>query len=116
ISLIGAIAQRLVGVPKPVENSLLYLVIVTMSLQGSMVLAPALFLWARRLKWRDAFGFSKSGLVVAILFGLSAALIFYPVANVLQAVSMEVISRFHIKTPPQEAVVTLQDATAMASR
>lgn len=116
ISLVGAFVEHFAGLPKPPSNSLVYLVFVTMSLQGSMVMGAALVLWARRIKWSEAFGFLKSGTGKCILFGLLAALIFYPVGDLLQAASIEFISRFHLHPPPQEAVVTLQDATSVASR
>lgn len=116
ISLVGGLAQKFAGLKKPDENSLLYLIFVTMSLQGSILLATAIFLWANRISWGDAFGFSKRSMGQAILLGVLAAIIFFPVGDLLQAASIDLIARFHIKTPAQQAVVTLQDATALASR
>lgn len=115
-SLAGGMVQHFIGKEKPDENSLLYLLFVTMSLQGSIVLATAFFLWARRISWGEAFGFSSHNTGQAILLGVLAAIIFFPIGDLLQAASIELIAKFHIKTPTQQAVVTLQDATALASR
>ena len=45
-----------------------------------------------------------------------AAVIFFPVGDLLQAASIALVNKFQIKAPPQQAVATLQDATSMASR
>lgn len=116
ISLTGGLVEHFIGKQKPDENSLLYLVFVTMSLQGSIVLATGLFLRSQYISWGEAFGFSKPGVGHAILLGVLAAIIFFPVGDLLQAGSIELITRFQIKAPPQQAVVTLQDATSFASR
>ncbi|HEY3914162.1 MAG TPA: type II CAAX endopeptidase family protein [Verrucomicrobiae bacterium] len=116
LSLVGGLAQHFIGKAKPDENSLLYLVFVTMSLQGSILLATALFLRVQRISWGEAFGFSSRNMGQAILLGVLAAIIFFPIGDLLQAASIELIAKFHIKTPTQQAVTTLQDATALASR
>jgi membrane protease YdiL (CAAX protease family) len=116
ISLLGVVAQHFVGTEKPDRNSLLYLFFVTMSLQGAIVLSTALFLKARRVKWSEAFGFSSANTGRAVLVGFVAAIIFLPIGGLLQSASMDLISRLHFKPPAQEAVVTLQDATALSTR
>jgi len=116
ISLVGGLAQHFIGKQKPDENSLLYIVFVTMSLQGSILLATALFLRSQRIHWREAFGFSIPGAGHAILLGVLAAIIFFPVGDLLQAASIELVTKLQIKAPPQQAVETLQDASSIASR
>ncbi len=116
VSLMGGVVQHFIGTGKPDENSLLYLVYATMSLQGSIVLATAFFLWARRISWGEAFGFSNHNTVPVLLLGVLAAVLFFPIGDLLQAASIELIAKFHIKTPTQQAVTTLQDATSLASR
>ena len=117
ISLVGGLVQHFIGQAKPDENSLLYLVFVTMSLQGSILLATAFFLWARRISWGEAFGFSKPQHDPSSpAGGVLAAVLFFPIGDLLQAASIELIAKFHIKTPTQQAVTTLQDASSLASR
>jgi membrane protease YdiL (CAAX protease family) len=116
LSIARELVFHFMGIKKPDENSLLFLVFVTMSLQGSIVLATALFLWSQRINWSEAFGLSRQNAGRAILFGVLAAVIFFPIGDLLQAASIELIAKLQIKTPTQQAVVTLQDATAMASR
>ncbi len=116
LSLAGGLVQHFMGKQKPDENSLLYLVFVTMSLQGSILLGTAVFLRSQRISWHEAFGFSISSAGQAILLGVLAAVIFFPVGDLLQAASIALVNKFQIKAPPQQAVATLQDATSMASR
>ncbi len=116
LSLLGGIAQHFFGTEKPDKNSLLYLVFVTMSLQGSIVLATAVFLKSRQIRWSEAFGFTRAGAGRAVLVGLLAAVIFFPIGDLLQAASLDLIARLQIKTPAQEAVATLQDASALGTR
>jgi uncharacterized protein len=116
VSLVGGVVQHFIGKGKPDENSLLYLVEATMSLQGSIVLATAFFLWARRISWGEAFGFCSHNTAQALLLGVLAAVIFFPIGDLLQAASIELVAKFHIKTPTQQAVTTLQDASSLASR
>lgn len=116
ISLLGVVAQHFAGTGKADKNSLLYLFFVTMSLQGAIVLSTALYLKARHIRWSEAFGFSSANAGRAILVGLVAAIIFFPIGDLLQVASMDLIARFHVKPPAQEAVITLQDATALSTR
>jgi len=116
LSLLGGLVQHVMGIKKPDENSLFYLVFVTMSLQGSIVLTTAVFLRASRIGWGGAFGFSRRNAAYVILLGVLGAIIFFPIGDLLQAASIELIAKLQIKTPPQQAVVTLQDATALTSR
>src|SRR5579863_3858978 len=90
----GSLALHFSGIGKPDENSLLYVVVATMTLQGSIVVATALFLWFTRITWSEAFGFSSPRLGRAILLGFLAAVIFYPVGNLLLTASMELIAKF----------------------
>ena len=116
ISLAGGAVQHYSDKGKLDENSLEYLVIVTMSLHGSILLATAAALWWFHVSWREAFGFTSGGAGRAMVLGALAGLVFLPVGWALQFLSGEILNALHRDVPVQEAVQTLQKADTLDSR
>jgi membrane protease YdiL (CAAX protease family) len=115
-SLAGGLVEHFNGGKKLDENSLAYLVLLTMSLHGSILLATGLALWWFRLSWREAFGFSAGDTGRAVLLGLLAAAAFLPVGWALQMLSAEFMRLFRQDVPVQQAVEMLQEADTWGSR
>jgi membrane protease YdiL (CAAX protease family) len=116
ISLAGGAVQHYSDKGKLDENSLAYLVIVTMSLHGSILLATAVALWWFHVSWNEAFGFASGGAGRAMVLGALAGLVFLPVGWTLQFLSGEVLNLMHRDVPVQEAVQTMQKADTLDSR
>jgi membrane protease YdiL (CAAX protease family) len=116
ISIAGGVAQHSNGHGKLDEHSLLYLVLATMSVHGSILLATAATLWWFHTGWREAFGFGRGNNARAMLLGALAGVIFLPVGWVLQLLSTEAFTLFHKDVPVQEAVQTMQKADTLDSR
>jgi membrane protease YdiL (CAAX protease family) len=116
--LAGALIQHFSSQGKLDEHSLLYLVLITMSIHGSILLAAAMTLWWFHVSWAAAFGFGSGGTVRAMVLGALAAVIFLPVGWTLLAASMEVITRLHpnAEVPVQQAVDVLQKTDSWGSR
>jgi membrane protease YdiL (CAAX protease family) len=98
------------------ENSLPYLVLITLSIHGSILIGTGWFLWWYHLDWREAFGFSMPNRGSTLLLGLLAAVVFLPVGLSLQYASIQIMTRFHLEPHEQQAVETLQNAQTWDSR
>ncbi len=116
ISLAGVVALHLYGQEKPDLSSLPAIIVGTMSIQGSILFGTGLVVWWYRLKWKEAFGFSTRNAPQAMLLGWLAAIAFIPISYLVQIVSFEMLTRLHVKTPEQQAVLTLQNAQSWDSR
>ena len=118
VSLAGGAAQHFSGQEKLDEHSLVYLLIATMSLHGSILLATAVTLWWFHISWGDAFGFASGGTVRAVALGALAMVVFLPIGGVLLVLSTEVIARLHpnVPVPVQQAVDVLQKTDSWNSR
>jgi membrane protease YdiL (CAAX protease family) len=116
VSLAGGAAQHFSGQEKLDENSLLYLVIVTMSLQGSILLATAVTLWWFHVSWAEAFGFASGGTGRAMVLGALAGVVFLPLGWILQFLSGGILNAMHRDVPVQEAVQTMQKADSLDCR
>jgi membrane protease YdiL (CAAX protease family) len=115
-SLADGLVEHFNGGRKLDENSLPYLLLVTMSLHGSILLATGLALWWFQVSWREAFGFAAGDTGRAVLLGLLAAAVFLPVGWVLQMLSAEFMHLFRQEVPVQQAVEMLQDTDTLGSR
>jgi membrane protease YdiL (CAAX protease family) len=115
-SLADGLAEHINGGKKLDENSLANLLLVTMSLHGSILLATGLALWWFRVSWREAFGFAAGDTGRAVLLGLLAAAVFLPVGWMLQLLSAEFMHMFRQDVPVQQAVEMLQDTDTWSSR
>jgi membrane protease YdiL (CAAX protease family) len=98
------------------EGSLVFLLFSSLSLHGSILFATGIFLWLHRISWGEAFGFTTPPMSRAVLLGMIAALAFLPVGIVLQDVSLQLLTWWHVPTPPQEAVEEFDRAGSLASR
>jgi membrane protease YdiL (CAAX protease family) len=115
IMLQGA-AEHLNGNQKLDQNSPVYVLLLTLTIHGSILLATTAVLWWFRLKWSDAFGFASPGRGRAILLGILLAALFLPVGLGLQAASAEIMQRLGQEGPPQQAVVALENAQSWGTR
>ena len=110
--------QHFSGQEKLDEHSLVFLLIITMSIHGSILLAAAMTLWWFHVGWRDAFGFARGGTARAMVLGALAIVVFLPVGLILLELSMQVITRLHpdVPIPTQQAVDVLQKTDSGAAR
>jgi membrane protease YdiL (CAAX protease family) len=76
----------------------------------------AFFLKSSGITWNQAFGFSQPPVGRAIIFGVFAALVFLPVGMFLQAVSIKVLTSWHVAAPPQAAVEEFNKNAAIINR
>jgi len=114
--LAGAGVLHFVSHGKPDKNSLLYLMVVTMAIHGSILVGTGLVLWWYHVGWGEAFGFSMRNWRSVILLGLLAAIAFLPVGLSLQFVSAQIMTRLQLETHEQPAVETLENAESWESR
>lgn len=114
--LAGTVALHFVSHGKPDKNSLPYLVVVTLTIHGSILLGTGLVLWWYHLNWREAFGFSMPNRGSTVLLGLLTGIAFLPVGLSLQFVSIQIMTRFRLNPHEQQAVETLQNADSWDSR
>ncbi len=114
--LVAGAAEHFAPHGKLDENSLPYLVLITMSIHGSILLGTGLFFWWYHLDWREVFGFSMPNRGSSVLLGLLAAVLFLPVGWSLQFVSFQIMTRLHLNPQEQQAVETLQNAQSWDSR
>jgi membrane protease YdiL (CAAX protease family) len=116
-SSLGALAHHFGGEEKLEGNSLLSLVFLTLSLDGSILVVSGVLLKWHRVSWREAFGFSTSGAGRALLWGVLTAIIFIPVGFILQSLSFKILPWLHVEVSGQEtAVETLQNAVTWGTR
>jgi membrane protease YdiL (CAAX protease family) len=110
------IVQHFAGKNAFDEGTLLFLVFTSFTLHGSILIGTALYLWAAGITWSEAFGFSTPPVSRAILWGVGAVVIFLPVGMVLQDISIQALTAFHIPTPPQTAVEEFNKCVSAAAR
>jgi uncharacterized protein len=115
-SLLGALAQHLNGGKELAEGSMIYLLLVTVSVHGSVLAATALVLWIYHLNWRQAFGFSTPGAGRAMRLGALAAVLFLPASWLLGGISQTVMKLLQHDVKPQEAIEMLQKTQTPDSR
>jgi membrane protease YdiL (CAAX protease family) len=105
--LLGAWAHKLAG---PAQHSVLQMVTSALGFQGATIVLVILFTREHGLHWREAFGLDIAR-NQAVLYGLSFAGLFLPLAWVLQRVSVEILHLIPgIDPKEQDAVQTLRMA------
>jgi membrane protease YdiL (CAAX protease family) len=109
--LVGALALKYAS---PVVPSVRQMVIAALSFQGTALVFVHLFLRQHQMNWRDSFGFANQW-PQAIMLGIIVACFFLPMGWGLQWLSGKLIvmvPRLHLKPEEQQAVQTLQMASA----
>jgi membrane protease YdiL (CAAX protease family) len=109
--LLGALALRHAS---PVVPSVRQMVIAALSFQGAALVFVHLFLRQHQMSWQESFGFANQW-QQAIMLGIIVACFFLPLGWGLQWVSGKLIvmvPRLHLKPEEQQAVHTLQLASA----
>ncbi len=112
---LGAWAQKLAG---PAGNTVVHMLIGTLSFQGAGLALVALFLHDHGMSWGEAFGFGHQSRH-AVLFGVITACLFLPVGWGLQQLSALAVSHIHhfgLHPEEQQAVQTLRSAVAWFDR
>jgi membrane protease YdiL (CAAX protease family) len=113
--LLGAFALRSAS---PVVPSVRQMVIAALSFQGTALVFVHLFVRQHQMTWRESFGFANQW-PQAIMLGIIVACFFLPLGWGLQWVSSKLIvmvPRLHLKPEEQQAVQTLQMASASFQR
>jgi membrane protease YdiL (CAAX protease family) len=113
---VAGLVDYFAGGKEPDENSLAFLVPMTLGLQGSILAVVAGFLWWERIGWAEAFGIRRAGLAGALLVGVVIGVAFLPAGLTLQWSSLKALELLHFKAPEQQAVQTLRNAMPGASR
>jgi len=102
----------------PVGPSAVQMIVAALSFQGAALIFIDCFLSEHDTNWKDAFGFCHHW-PQAIMFGVILAGVFLPLGLGLQWLSAKIIvhlPRLHIKPEEQQAVQTLQLASAWVTR
>jgi membrane protease YdiL (CAAX protease family) len=103
-------AQQIAG--KPAEGTSGEQMAVT---EAAVLVFFTVFMRAQRITWAEAFGIAN-GRRRAILSGLAVACIFLPVAEGLQLLSAEVMTRFRVEPQEQQAVHALRVSVGWSNR
>lgn len=114
--LVFAALQHFAGKDGLKEGSLAFAVLNSLGFHGSILFATAAVLAMDRISWSEMFGFSKRPIGHAVLLGLSTALVFLPLAMMLQNVSLHLLEHLHFSTPVEPAVAEFDKATSSATR
>ena len=101
------------GQTKLDENSFPQMILATVGMHGSILLAVGGWLKFKRISWSEAFGFGQSPAIRSIIPGVLAAALFLPVGMLMQSGVVTVLKHFHIETPPQLAVQTLHNIQSL---
>lgn len=109
---LGAVGSKMSG---PIHPSVTQMIISALSLQGALLVLLPGFLRENDTSVTEAFGFRKRRLV-SFLGGAAVACAFLPIARTLQAVSMVLMSRFHLHPEQQQVVQTLAADQGTAGR
>jgi membrane protease YdiL (CAAX protease family) len=112
---LGAFAQKWAGAPAP---NVVQMVISAVAFQGSILVLLWFFIRDHSVNWSESFGFHR-GWQRAILTGLMVALLFLPVAWLLQRTSIMVLDHLPIlsmKSEEQQAVRTIRETTEWGQR
>jgi membrane protease YdiL (CAAX protease family) len=115
--LLGFLGQRLAGTSK-VGVSTEQMLVALASFQGALLVFAPGFLRDHELGPTEAFGLSNRW-PVALVMGICAACIFFPLGLVIQNVMawlMENLPYFHLQPTPQQAVKTIQSANTWFDR
>lgn len=108
LSIAGGMILQMNGNPEFDRGSIAYLLVATLSLPGAILLTTGFYLRSRGIRWSEAFGFGSPGKVVAVLWGISAGLVFVPVGNLVRDLCARALGLFHVNTEvPQQAVQLL---------
>lgn len=102
----------------PVGPSVVQMVVAALSFQGAALIFIMLFLREHETSWKEAFGLGHQW-PQAIMLGIILAGIFLPLGWGLQWLSAKVLMhlpRLHLKPEEQQAVQTLQLASAWQPR
>ena len=111
----GAVAQKWAGVS---GGGVSQMVISAMAFQGSILILVWLLLLEHGAGWCDSFGFDKDW-QRAVMTGILTALLFLPLAWLLQKASMLALDYLPIpslKPEEQQAVRTIRDAAGFGDR
>ena len=69
VSLLQMAGEHFAGKQAFADGTLPYLLLSSLALHGSILLATGIFLWLHRISWGEAFGFSTPPLGRAMMIG-----------------------------------------------
>jgi membrane protease YdiL (CAAX protease family) len=110
-ALFVGIMRRLIG-DKAVEDSLLNMVVATLSFQIAVLVFVALFLREHRVGWTEAFGFNHEW-AWAVTAGILMSLVALPATWYLQQLSAEMLIQFHFRPEEQDTVRLLRETHSL---
>ncbi len=80
----------------------------TLSFHGALLLWVHFFVRENHTTWSEAFGFDRSGAILAMLLAMVVTLVALPCAWILGQLSAELMTLIRLQPQIQEAVTTLQ--------
>lgn len=95
---------------KPDGNNPFLLVLGTLALDGSLLIAVFIFLRLEQLTWTEAFGFNTPALWRALVWGAIVAVCFTPIGQEMNGLCAEALQWLHVQAQNEQAVETLQKA------
>jgi uncharacterized protein len=114
--MVAGLFQHFTGA-KPDDNSTPVLILSTLALDGSILVAIFVFLRFEHLTWTEAFGFKTPGLWRAVMWGIIVALCFTPIGQKMNDLCQRTIEWCIGKAAASEqAVESLQKTTPGFSR
>jgi membrane protease YdiL (CAAX protease family) len=110
-ALFVGILRRLIG-DRAVEDSLVNMVVATLSFQFAGLVIVALYLREHRVGWAEAFGFHHEW-AWAVTGGILLALVAVPATWYLQQLSAAALAHFQIQPEEQDAVRLLRESPSL---
>lgn len=110
-ALLVTIMRRLMG-DRAVEDSLLHVVVATLSFQIAGLVFVARFLREHRVGWAEAFGFHHDW-AWAVTGGILMSLVALPATWYLQQLSADLLVQFNFRPEEQDTVRLLRETNAL---
>jgi len=98
------------------EESLVALMIGTLSFHGVLLVLTGAFLRVHRVGWSEAFGFQAPRAERALLLAFGTAILLLPITWLLGLVSAKVMTLIHLDPVAQKAVTTVQQTVQVGPR
>jgi uncharacterized protein len=96
---------------KPDADTPVLLVLRSLALDGSILIAVFLFLRTEHMSWAEAFGFKTPRLWNALMWGIIIGLICSPICQKMNERFAVILEHFHVQIQNEQAVETLEKAT-----
>jgi|SRR5271154_6742402 len=103
------VAQHFFG-PNADENSPVAVVLNSLALDGSILMAVGLFLVLEQFTWADAFGFNSPQPARALTWGALTGIACAPIGQEMNQLIAQALEHWHVEAAKEQAVESLQNA------